>query len=302
MPDLTRTRKVVAIVDALETFEGEGFLVHRPFPTPSLAMVDPFLLLDEMGPVELRPGEAKGAPDHPHRGFETVTYVLEGEFEHEDSAGNRGSIGTGDVQWMTAGAGVVHSEMPARSLQETGGRVHGVQLWVNLPAAQKMVSPRYQDLRAAELPVARGDGFTLTVIAGDVLGVSGPGDTYVPIVYAHARVDAHRELEIPLPSDTNAVVYVLGGSAELGPDAVQAGRAQLAVFDPGEAPLGARAGDRGLDAIILAGRPLREPVVRYGPFVMNTKEQIVEAFDDFREGRMGAIAREGETVGDHPEA
>src|SRR5258705_5184184 len=158
-----RIRTVSGIINSVETLEGGGFLVHRPSPTYALADFDPFLLLDEMGPIDLRPGEAKGAPDHPHRGFETVTYVLEGGFEHEDSAGNAGKLAAGDLQWMTAGAGVVHSEMPSRELQSRGGRVHGVQLWVNLPRADKMMAPRYQQVPGASIPVAEADGVHLRV-------------------------------------------------------------------------------------------------------------------------------------------
>ncbi|HEY5011811.1 MAG TPA: pirin family protein [Acidimicrobiia bacterium] len=293
----TNLRPVSAIVDAIETLEGGGFLVHRPFPTTSLDMIDPFLLLDEMGPTEVAPGEAIGAPDHPHRGFETVTYMLEGEVEHRDSAGNHGIIGTGDVQWMTAGAGVVHSEMPGTRLQREGGRSHGLQLWVNLPRAAKMTPPRYQDLRAADIPTVERDGVSLKVIAGTALGVVGPANTHVPILYVHARIDEGATLDLEVPSDEHAFAYVLSGSGEFGRDARVAGRAQLVRFGPG-APGAAggaadgvriRGGVGGLEVVVLAGRPLREPVVRYGPFVMNTKAEIVTAFDDYRSGRMGQI-------------
>jgi redox-sensitive bicupin YhaK (pirin superfamily) len=292
--NLSTVRPVTAIVDAIETLEGGGFLVHRPFPTATLDMIDPFLLLDEMGPTEVAPGEAVGAPDHPHRGFETVTYMLEGEFEHRDSAGHHGIIRTGDVQWMTAGSGVVHSEMPGARLQRDGGRSHGLQLWVNLPRAAKLTPPRYQDLRAAEIPTVDRDGIFAKVIAGEALGVVGPASTHVPILYVHARVDEGATLDLAVPPDTNAFAYVLSGSGVFGPDKRPAGRSQLVHF--GADALGSPgAGVRilgaagGLEVVVLAGRPLREPVVRYGPFVMNTKAEIVEAFDDYQSGRMGAI-------------
>jgi quercetin 2,3-dioxygenase len=204
-------RPVTEIVDAVETLEGGGFLVHRPFPTATLDMIDPFLLLDEMGPIDVAPGEALGAPDHPHRGFETVTYMLDGEVEHRDSAGNHGVIGTGDVQWMTAGSGVVHSEMPGARMQRDGGKSHGLQLWVNLPRAAKMTPPRYQDLRAADIPTVAREGITAKVIAGEALGVVGPANTHVPILYVHAHVDAGATLELDVPSDMNAFAYVLAG-------------------------------------------------------------------------------------------
>jgi hypothetical protein len=284
---LTALRPVAAVVDAVETLEGGGFLVHRPFPVAALDMVDPFLLLDEMGPADVAPGEAVGAPDHPHRGFETVTYMLEGEFEHRDSAGHHGVIHAGDVQWMTAGSGVVHSEMPGARLQRDGGRSHGLQLWVNLPRRDKMTAPRYQDLRAADIPTVERGGVSAKVIAGDVLGVSGPARTHLPILYVHARIDAGATLELPVPVDANAFAYVLDGRADV--DGTPATRAQLVVFGPGGDGVRIAGGADGVELIVLAGRPLREPVVRYGPFVMNTKAEIVEAFEDFQSGRMGRI-------------
>ena len=287
--NLTSIRPVTAVVDAIETLEGGGFLVHRPFPTATLDMVDPFLLLDEMGPTDVAPGEGVGAPDHPHRGFETVTYMLEGEFEHRDSAGNHGVIHTGDVQWMTAGAGVVHSEMPGATLQRDGGRTHGLQLWVNLPRADKMTPPRYQDLRAADIPTVTRDGVSAKVIAGDVLGVVGPAKTHLPIVYVHAHVDGGTTLDLAIPTDTNVFAYVLSGSGGFGPDSRGATRSQLVSFGPGGDGIRLVGGAGGLEVIVLAGRPLREPVVRYGPFVMNTKSEIIEAFDDYQSGRMGEI-------------
>jgi redox-sensitive bicupin YhaK (pirin superfamily) len=286
-------RPVAAVIDAIETLEGGGFLVHRPFPTAKLDMIDPFLLLDEMGPVDVAPGQAVGAPDHPHRGFETVTYMLDGEFEHRDSAGNHGVINTGDVQWMTAGAGVVHSEMPGARLQREGGRSHGLQLWVNLPRAAKMTPPRYQDLRSADIPTVERDGVTAKVIAGEALGVVGPANTHVPILYVHAHVDAGAALDIPVPPDTNAFAYVLAGSGEFGSDSRPAHRAQLVAFGTTGDSVRVRGGAEPLEVIVLAGQPLREPVVRYGPFVMNTKSEIVEAFDDYQSGRMGAITGSG---------
>jgi quercetin 2,3-dioxygenase len=286
---LTNVRSVAAVIDAIETLEGGGFLVHRPFPTATLDMIDPFLLLDEMGPTEVAPGQAIGAPDHPHRGFETVTYMLDGEFEHRDSAGNHGVINSGDVQWMTAGSGVVHSEMPGARIQREGGRSHGLQLWVNLPRAAKMAPPRYQDLRSADIPTVERAGVTAKVIAGEALGVVGPANTHVPILYVHAHVDAGATLDIDVPPDSNAFAYVLAGAGEFGPDARPAVRAQLVRFGPSGSAARVRGGEDGLEVVVLAGQPLREPVVRYGPFVMNTKAEIVEAFDDYQSGRMGAI-------------
>jgi quercetin 2,3-dioxygenase len=285
----TTARPVVRVVDAPRQLEGEGFEVRRPFPTGALAMVDPFLLLDEMGPKDSAPGEAIGTGDHPHRGFETVTYMLDGEFEHRDSAGNHGVIRPGDVQWMTAGAGVVHSERPSKEFLDRGGRMHGFQLWVNLPSADKMRAPRYQDLRAEDLPKVERDGVHAVVIAGDALGVHGPADTHVPITYVHLRLDPGAQASIPTPENANAFVYAVSGRGVVGSDRRPVREGQAAVLGAG-ATVDVRALDDAFEVLVLAGEPLHEPVARYGPFVMNTKEEIVEAIDDFQNGRMGQIA------------
>src|SRR5687768_3041454 len=212
------TRSTTEIIHATPQLEGEGMVVTRPFPTAHLDHLDPFLLLDRMGPVTHGPGEAKGAPDHPHRGFETVTYILEGAVEHGDSQGNRGRIGAGDVQWMTAGSGVIHSELPSEEIRRDGGRLHGFQLWVNLPRIDKMMKPRYQELRAADIPTATSaDGkVTVTVIAGESLGTKATIDTRTPIVYLHVRLAAGARFTQAIPEAYNAFAFVVGGEATFG--------------------------------------------------------------------------------------
>ncbi|MGZ4736450.1 MAG: pirin family protein [Acidimicrobiia bacterium] len=279
-----RKRTVEAVIPAVRELEGGGFEVRRPFPTAALPQVDPFLLLDHFGPVELGPGEAKGAPDHPHRGFETVTYMLDGTMEHEDSAGHAGRIGPGDVQWMTAGSGVIHSEMPVEEIRRDGGRLHGFQVWVNLPAKDKMIDPRYQELAADTIPQVRHeDGVTVRVIAGEVDRVKGAVNTRTPVTYLHVTLPPGTHFDAPVPSTQNAMVYVMSGDGE----------GELTVFahdgDVVSVPNDNATEDREL--LLLAGEPLNEPVARYGPFVMTTKAQIVEAIDDFQGGRFGAIAR-----------
>jgi redox-sensitive bicupin YhaK (pirin superfamily) len=283
------SRAVVRVVDAVRQLEGEGFEVRRPFPTGALNLVDPFLLLDEMGPVEHAPGEAIGTGDHPHRGFETVTYILAGEMEHRDSAGNHGSIRPGDVQWMTAGSGVIHSERPSDAFLARGGRMHGFQLWVNLPRADKMTAPRYQDLRAQDIPTVERDGVRATVVAGDAFGVHGPAQTRVPIVYVHARLDAGATATIPVPESANAFVYAFSGAGEVGRDRRAVRDGQAAILGEGGA-IELRAGDEPFEVLVLAGEPLREPVARYGPFVMNTKQEIIDAFDDYQSGHFAQAA------------
>ncbi|MBI2982637.1 MAG: pirin family protein [Chloroflexi bacterium] len=289
-------RGVARVVEAIKTFEGEGFPVRRPFPGVERAAVDPFILLDQMGEVQYAPGEARGAPDHPHRGFETVTYMIDGEFVHRDSTGGGGVIANGDTQWMTAGAGIVHSEMPPERLVRSGGLFHGVQLWVNLPAATKWARPRYQDIAARSVALLRSkDGGALVrVIAGDLAGHAGPGMTYTPITYAHATLLPGARLDVPWRADFNALVYALGGSGSVGADAIPLRSGQLAILGAGDAlrvegAVGQDSRTPTFDVLLLGGRPIGEPVVQYGPFVMNTREEIVQAIADYQAGRMGRI-------------
>jgi quercetin 2,3-dioxygenase len=291
MSDPLSERPVLRVTTAHHQREGGGFMVRRPFPSMSTEQVDPFLLLDEMGPADYGPGEAVGAPDHPHRGFETVTYMLTGEFEHEDSAGHGGRIGPGDVQWMTAGDGVVHSEMPSRRIREEGGRVHGFQLWVNLPARDKRMDPRYQEIPAARIPEASSDDgrAKVRVIAGDALGASAVIDTRTPIAYHHWRLSPGADVRVPLRPDMSACAYVFDGEARVGPERTVVGEGQLARLGDGDSVRLACEGEAptGAQLLLLAGVPLDEPVVWYGPFVMNTTDQIREAILDFQEGRLG---------------
>lgn len=287
---MAQTRRVAEVVEAIRTLEGAGFQVRRPFPTAALDHVDPFLLIDEMGPMELGPGEAEGAPDHPHRGFETVTYLLAGEMVHADSQGNQGRLGPGDVQWMTAGDGVVHSEMPAEWLRRDGGRLHGFQIWVNLPRRDKRMRPRYQEVPAAAIPTATSaDGKTrVRVIAGEALGRKAVIDTRTPIFYLHFSLQPGARHEQPAPAEHNVLGYVVSGAIETGGRTVRDG--ELAIYGPGDTV--ALAAAEPAEALLLGGVPIGEPVARYGPFVMNTREELMQAFADFRAGRMGRIAAE----------
>jgi quercetin 2,3-dioxygenase len=287
---MTQARSVVRVIDSIRTLEGAGFSVRRPFPTERIDHLDPFLLLDEMGPMELGPGEAEGAPDHPHRGFETVTYLLDGEFVHADSQGNSGRLAAGDVQWMTAGDGVVHSEMPAERIRREGGRVHGFQLWVNLPRIDKRMRPRYQDVPAAAIPVAESaDGrVRVRVIAGEALGERAVIDTRTPISYLHFSLQPGAKHTQPVAREHNAFVYVVTGAAEVGGRTVRDG--QMAILGDGE--MVELAAGEPAELLLLAGKPIGESVARYGPFVMTTREELMEAIADFRAGRMGTIPAE----------
>ena len=295
-PTLARHRPVRSITSAPRGFEGEGFPVRRAFAGVDLADLDPFVHLDQMGEVEYAPGEPKGTPWHPHRGFETVTYMIDGVFEHADSNGGGGVITNGDTQWMTAGAGILHIEKPPEWLVVSGGLFHGLQLWVNLPAAQKFAAPRYQDLRASEVALVSSPdgGALLRIIAGDVAGHAGPGSTYSPMTMVHATLSPGARLSLPWRTDYNALVYVLAGQGSVGADEQPIGAGQLAVFGEGDAVTisAARVQESrspNLDVIVLGGRPIREPVAWMGPFVMNTREEVMQAVADYQAGRLGSI-------------
>jgi redox-sensitive bicupin YhaK (pirin superfamily) len=288
---MSQATSSIHIVPAEQVVEGGGFVVRRPFPVAGLSYVDPFLLIDEMGPVEYAPGKAIGAPDHPHRGFETVTYIIDGEMEHEDSHGHRGTIRSGDLQWMTAGAGVIHSEMPSRAMMERGGRMHGFQIWINLPREKKMTQPRYQEFSGEKLPVVNDGGRWIRVIAGEVDGVRSPIETTVPTTMLHVKLGANAVADLRVAGGSNVIVHVMDGEGTLNGRAVSAHKA--AILYGSRDALHIEAGSPGLQALFLAGVPLHEPVARYGPFVMSTMNEVQQAFEDFRSGNFGQIARTG---------
>ncbi|MEU4196059.1 pirin family protein [Kribbella sp. NPDC026611] len=295
-PAVARERAVKSVTSAPSGYEGEGFPVRRAFAGVDLRDLDPFIHMDQMGEVEYAPGEPKGTPWHPHRGFETVTYMLDGIMEHQDSNGGGGVISNGDTQWMTAGSGLLHIETPPEHLVLSGGLFHGIQLWVNLPKAQKWAPPRYQDIRggdAALLSTADG-GALIRVIAGSVDGHDGPGSTHTPITLVHATVSPGAELVLPWQPEYNALVYVLAGQGTVGAERRPFRKGQLAVFGPGDtiraqaAPTQPQA-EPNLDVLIIGGRPIREPIAMAGPFVMNTRAEVVQAFEDFQAGKLGSI-------------
>jgi redox-sensitive bicupin YhaK (pirin superfamily) len=285
-------RAVVSVTSAPSGYEGEGFPVRRAFAGVDLRHLDPFIHMDQMGEVDYAPGEPKGTPWHPHRGFETVTYIIDGTFRHQDSNGGGGLITNGDTQWMTAGGGILHIEEPPEELVASGGLFHGFQLWVNLPARLKMTQPRYQDIRAGQVALlASADGGALLrVIAGEIDGHEGPGITHTPITLIHATVSPGAQVRLPWRKDFNALAYVLAGTGTVGADRRPVKMGQLAGFGPGEAlTFGAT---EGLDILLLGGQPIREPVAAYGPFVMNTRAELVKAFEDYQAGRLGTIPAE----------
>jgi redox-sensitive bicupin YhaK (pirin superfamily) len=295
-PIATRPRAVRTVTVAPRGLEGEGFPVRRAFHGVDLADLDPFVHMDQMGEVEYAPGEPKGTPWHPHRGFETVTYMMDGTFEHQDSNGGGGVITNGDTQWMTAGAGILHIEKPPEALVVSGGLFHGIQLWVNLPRELKWADPRYQDLRAGEVSlVSSPDGGALVrVIAGEVAGHRGPGSTYTPMALVHATLSPSARLIVPWRADFNALVYVLAGRGTVGVERRPIQTGQLALFGAGDtlqvdADAIQESRSPNLDVLVLGGRPIRQPVAWMGPFVMNTREEVIQAFEDYQAGRLGTI-------------
>jgi hypothetical protein len=299
-------RPVRSITTGPRGYEGEGFPVVRAFAGVSAADLDPFVHMDQMGEVEYQPGEPRGTDWHPHRGFETVTYMIDGRFAHQDSHGGGGLITDGATQWMTAGSGILHIETPPAELVESGGMFHGIQLWVNLPGKDKFATPKYQAIEGNEVKLLSSEdgGALVRVIAGDVGGHSGPGATHTPITLAHSTIEPGARLSVPWNRDFNALVYVLSGRGSVGPVGHPIHEGQLAVFGPGDritvtaeptlgAPPGRRRGGESrrpaMEVLILGGRPIREPVFAHGPFVMNSKSELVKALEDYNAGKFGVI-------------
>jgi quercetin 2,3-dioxygenase len=289
-------RPVRTVTTGPRGFEGEGFPVVRAFADVSARDLDPFVHMDQMGEVEYSPGEPRGTDWHPHRGFETVTYMLDGRFAHQDSHGGGGLISDGATQWMTAGSGILHIETPPAELVESGGLFHGVQLWVNLPRKDKFAAPRYQSIEGGQVRLLASDdgGALVRVIAGDVDGHAGPGATHTPITLAHATLQPGARLDMPWNRDFNALVYVLSGRGSVGPVGHPIQQGQLAVLGPGDrvvvaADASQEAHRPAMEVLLLGGQPIREPVFQYGPFVMNSKSELVQAIEDFNAGRFGSI-------------
>ncbi|MDA8434466.1 MAG: pirin family protein [Actinomycetales bacterium] len=299
-PGLVRPRPVASVTTAPSGLEGEGFPVRRAFAGVDQTLLDPFIMMDQMGEVEYAPGEPRGTAWHPHRGFETVTYIMDGSFIHQDSHGGGGVITNGDTQWMTAGSGLLHIETPPEQLVMSGGLFHGLQLWVNLPRTAKMNPPRYQDLRATGVALLSSDdgGALLRVIAGELGGHAGPGSTYTPMTMVHATISPGASMTIPWRQDFNALAYVLSGRGTTGEERRPVRTGQLAVFGQGgsitiAADASQDANAPALEVVLLGGEPIREPVAWMGPFVMNTQRELMQAVEDYQRGRLGVVPADG---------
>lgn len=305
-PTTDRARIVTGVTTAPQGYEGEGFPVRRAFAGVDLRALDPFIHMDQMGEIDYGAGEPKGTPWHPHRGFETVTYMIDGEMAHQDSNGGGGLITNGDTQWMTAGGGILHIETPPEHLVASGGLFHGLQLWVNLPRTLKFAQPRYQDIRGDKVALltSQDGGALLRVIAGELDGHAGPGNTHTPITIVHATLSPGASVTVPWRPDFNALAYVLGGNGTVGPKQRPFRTGQLAVLEDGDsitvtADPKQESRHPNLDVVLLGGQPIREPVAMAGPFVMNTRAEVQQAFEDFRAGRLGSIpAAHGDVTGE----
>jgi redox-sensitive bicupin YhaK (pirin superfamily) len=288
-------RPVASVTTAPRGFEGEGFPVRRAFAGADPRLLDPFIMMDEMGEVEYAPYEPRGTDWHPHRGFETVTYIIDGVFQHQDSHGGGGVIENGATQWMTAGSGILHIETPPEHLVVSGGLFHGIQLWVNLPAKDKMIAPAYQNLEAEQVTlISSSDGGGLVrLIAGEVGTHRGPGSTHTPITVAHATLAPGAQLVVPWRADFNALAYILGGSGAVGAERRPIESGQLAAFGAGDSITVTNTGHAPMEVLLLGGQPIREPVAQYGPFVMNTRSELIQAVEDFNAGRFGQVPADG---------
>ena len=288
-------RPVRSVTTAPQGFEGEGFPVRRAFAGVDMRDLDPFIHMDQMGEVDYAPGEPRGTDWHPHRGFETVTYMIDGTFQHQDSHGGGGLIADGATQWMTAGGGILHIETPPEALVVSGGLFHGIQLWVNLPARDKMTAPRYQSLEGDQVVLlSSADGGALVrLIAGDLAGHRGPGSTHTPIVVAHATLAPGSRLVLPWPTGFNALAYALAGEGSVGGERRPFESGQLSVFGAGDTVTIDADPAKSLEVLLLGGQPIGEPVAAYGPFVMNTRAELVQAVEDFQAGRLGTVPADG---------
>jgi redox-sensitive bicupin YhaK (pirin superfamily) len=287
----TRPRSVRSVTTAPAGFEGDGFPVRRAFAGVPLEQLDPFIHMDQMGEINYGPYEPRGTDWHPHRGFETVTYMIDGRFLHQDSHGGGGTITDGGTQWMTAGRGILHIETPPEDLVISGGMFHGVQLWVNLPRRSKMAAPRYQNLEANHLTLLSSSdgGALIRLIAGKLDGHRGPGSTHTPIVLAHVTLAPGAQIEIPWNPGFNALAYALDGAGSLGEERRPITRGQLGIYGSGDTVMARAAANHSLDLLLLGGKPIKEPIATYGPFVMNTRAELQQAVEDYQRGRLGKV-------------
>lgn len=279
-------RTINKIVNGTKQQITAGKFINSPFPTDELRQVDPFVLLHHFGPFEVNRSSSFSFEPHPHRGFEAVTFLFEGEFEHRDSTGGYGRLSGGDIQWMTAGSGVIHEEKQPQNFVDKGGTVHGIQLWINLPKDAKMTKPKYQDIRSTTIPVISENNSKLRIIAGNYAGVIGPAKTFTPMVVIHGVSDNNGTVKLEVPQNYNTLIFVTKGNLDIFGSKIS--EAQMALMNNDGSTIDISAYGH-TEFVLLSGEPINEPVVQYGPFVMNTMAEIKQAFLDYSNGVMGKI-------------
>jgi redox-sensitive bicupin YhaK (pirin superfamily) len=283
-------RSIRTIVTGERVQVAPGFFVRRALPVDTIDMIDPWLMLDHMGPLDVAPGRAGGVPEHPHRGFEPITYLISGAVEHRDSAGNHVVVRSGDVNWMTAGSGITHSELPPEDLLRDGGRLHGFQIWLNLPREHQLTTPRIQHFTASQIPTVMLGDVRVKVIAGELLGTTAAIYTHSPVIYLHLTIPAGNEATVPVPENFNMFAFAAEGRGWTGMDKMELKDGQLALYGAtGDSVMLGAGADSALDVLLIGGAPLNQPVFSYGPFVMSTRQEIVQAMEEYQAGKFGVI-------------
>ena len=284
------SRKVIDIKDCMKTFEGDGIPVTRAFPVPGMRELDPFLLFDHFGPIHYEPGGATGVPAHPHCGFEAITYLLGGEVEHKDSWGGQAAIETGDIQWMTTGSGLIHSELVTEKFKKSGGIMQGLQIWVNLPQKNKKVQPWYQHIKQKNIPkVKENNDIEIKVLVGEVKGVKSDVQTYSPVSIFDVKFSAPEKIDLDIPFEQTAIVYVIEGELQFSSDNKKASKGQMVYYDQSSNNINLTSISQKGSYLVLAGKPLNEPVSRYGPFITNTEGEMKQVMLDYQNGKMGEL-------------
>ena len=283
-------RKIINIDDCMKTFEGDGIPVNRAFPLPNMREADPFLLFDHFGPVNYEPGGATGVPAHPHCGFEAITYLLSGEVEHKDSWGGQATIETGDIQWMTTGSGLIHSELVTEKFKKSGGIMQGLQIWVNLPQKNKKVKPWYQHIKKKNIPVFKQDDkIEIKVLVGDVKEIKSEVQTYSPVSIFDVQFSAPGNIDLHIPVEQMTMIYVIDGELQFSIDNKIASKGQIIYFDQSSDKMNLTSISQSGSYLVLAGKPLGETISRYGPFVTNTEGEMKQAMLDYQNGKMGQL-------------
>ena len=283
-------RKILEVRKCIKTIEGDGIPVTRAFPAPNMRENDPFLLFDHFGPIEYKPGGASGVPAHPHCGFEAITYLLGGEVEHKDSWGGQAIIETGDIQWMTTGSGLIHSELVTEKFKKSGGIMQGLQIWVNLPQKNKKVKPWYQHIKKNKIPILKAyEGIEIKVLVGKVKNINSLVETYSPVSIFDVQFSKPDQISLDISKNQIAMIYVIEGELQFIEENIKASKGQMIYFDQSSGEIKFTSISPRGSYLVLAGEPINETIVRYGPFVTNTEGEMKKAMLDFENGKMGIL-------------